>query len=410
MLPRLLCQLSTRVDGDRLVPNYLSERDEPWLRALLEEHARFAGRKQAELRDRLREPLPVRAPKAKLRLATYVLEALTADKVRSRSALRPREARRLVFGAAAAARRPRAEVLGTVAASLELAPEALEAALFADLKSERCVPELPADLSPARLALQVNHALVTSLLRRAHDVRIAVWGHTRALVRQARLLGLICVVTEAPPRRHGGAAPALEGVDAVAPAPPQGAVLDISGPFALFRRTELYGRALASLLPRLGWCHDFELEAACALGRGGHLTRVLVRAGDPIQVGRELGRYDSKLEERFARDFQRAAPDWDLIREPSPVAVEGTLIFPDFEIVHRHRSSDRWLLEVAGFWTPEYLAQKLRRLRAAKLERFILCIDERLGCGEADLPANAQVIRYRSRIQPDDVLRILDGR
>jgi predicted nuclease of restriction endonuclease-like RecB superfamily len=398
--------LSTRVEGDRIVPHYLTERDEPWLRALLDEHARFVGRRRSELRERLREPLPVRAPVAKLRVAGHVLDAIGRGK--TSACIPPRDARWFVFRAASKARAPRDEVLRTAAASLDVAAEELDSALFADLRGEQRVIKLPNDLSASRLALLANQAIVTSLLRRAAHVRIRAWGNTRALVRHVRLLGLICVVSR-PLAETTAVRLVPPGLDAERGEPLEGVVLEISGPFALFRRTEVYGRALASVLPRAAWCNDYEIDAACALDRGGHLSTLLVRSGDPIPRGRELNRYDSKVEQRFARDFARAAPDWDLIREPRPVAVEGTLVFPDFELVHRRDRNRRWLLEIVGFWTREYLVEKLRRLRAARLPRFVFCIDERRLCGDAQLAAGARyVVRYKSRIDPMDVLALVD--
>jgi hypothetical protein len=265
----------------------------------------------------------------------------------------------------------------------------LENALFADLRGERRVLALPKSVSPAQLATAANLAIVTSLVRRAAHVRIAVWGNSRALVRHARLLGLICGVSQDET--------------------PDGVVLDVSGPFALFRHTEVYGRALASLLPRMAWCNEFELTAACALGRGGHLSTLVVRSGDPIGAGRELARHDSRLEERFDREFRRAAPDWDVIREPHPVTSGDSLIFPDFELVHRHDKSRRWLLEIVGFWTPKYLAEKLERLRAAGVERLVLCIDRKRLCSEDDLPEDARIVRYKTRIDPLAVLAVINA-
>jgi predicted nuclease of restriction endonuclease-like RecB superfamily len=67
-------------------------------------------------------------------------------------------------------------------------------------------------------------------------------------------------------------------------------------------------------------------------------------------------RYDSLLEERFAREFRRLAPAWDVIREPEPIAAAGTLIFPDFAVQRRSDPTRRWLLEIVGFfWTPDYV-------------------------------------------------------
>jgi predicted nuclease of restriction endonuclease-like RecB superfamily len=95
------------------------------------------------------------------------------------------------------------------------------------------------------------------------------------------------------------------------------------------------------------------------------------------------------------------------VREPQPVEAQGAWLFPDFELVHRHDRARRFLLEIVGFWTPEYLADKLRRFRAAGLERVILCVDARRRCSEADLPVGAKVVRYKRRIDPCDVLAIL---
>jgi predicted nuclease of restriction endonuclease-like RecB superfamily len=406
LLPRTLLSLSTRVVGGTIVPHYLTERDHPWLHAVLDEYARFVGRKSTEFLDRMREPLPVAAPRAKLRVVCHLLEALARDP--TSAAVPPREARWLAFRAAATRPLDREAALADAAAALGVTPVELETALFADCRSERRVSALPHDLGPARLASETNLSIVSSLIRRALTVRIAAWGNTRALVRQAHLSGLICRVERA---REVPVALRASGFDVVSSGDfVEGIELEVSGPFALFRHTEVYGRALASLVPRAAWCDRFEIVADCVLGRGTVTTRFVVRSGDPIGSGRELPRHDSRLEARFEREFRRAAPVWDVVREPRPVEADGSLIFPDFELVHRHDADRRWLLEIVGFWTPDYLENKLRRLRAAGIQRLVICIDERRRCSEADLPRDACLVRYRSRIDPAAVLAIIDAR
>ena len=401
MLPRTLCLLSTRIEGDRILPRYLGERDYPWLRALLDEHARFVGRRRSELLSRLSEPLPVAAPKNKLRLATRVLDRLTLGRIEAE--VSPQRVRGSLFRAAAASDEPRQTLLERVAIELGSSAGALETALFADLRSERRVAALSDDYSPSRFAFEINSALVAGLLARAARVRIRAWGNTRALVRQARLGGLICLV------RHAEASEGLTHatLDEVTDAG-TGVILEISGPFVLFRHTAVYGRALASLVPRLTWCNGFELVASCVLARGNRLSTVVVRSGDPIAAGRELERFDSRIEAHFAADFTRAAPDWDLIREPAPFAAAGELVFPDFELVHRRDPGRRWLLEIAGFWTRDYLDRKLEQLRTAHVGRLILCIDETKSCSREQAPAHAHVLHYRRRIDPAAVLAIID--
>ncbi len=191
-----------------------------------------------------------------------------------------------------------------------------------------------------------------------------------------------------------------------------GVILDLSGPFALFRHTLIYGRRLSSLLPRLAWCDRFELEAQVALGAGpaAGLVRYRLRSGDPLPPGRELGRFDSEVEARFARDFARLGSDWDLVREPEAVPLEGgRLSFPDFALVHRRTPERRWWLEIVGFWTERYLRDKLAHLRAAGLGNLIVCIDERRGCGIEAMPDGAEVLGYRTRIDARQVLSRVEG-
>jgi len=99
LLPHTLARLSTQVGNDQLVLHYLTEKDHPWLRALLDEYERGVGSKQSDLLSSLREPLTTPAPKAKQRLALDVLQRLTG--ARAKASVPPREARWTAFTAAA---------------------------------------------------------------------------------------------------------------------------------------------------------------------------------------------------------------------------------------------------------------------------------------------------------------------
>jgi len=410
LLPLTLARLSSQVGTDQLVLHYLTEKDHPWLRALIDEYQRGVGSRQSELLSRLKEPLTTPAPKAKQRLAVEVLQRLTDT--RAKADVPPREARWAAFTAAAGSTGSRDQVLSLAATELGVDVRSLDAALFADLRSERAASPIPAGLSPERVALEANLRLVTGWMQRARSVRITAWGNTRALVRQARLHGLICNIrraTSSPPGSSSATPMCAAGLDPLPETRAEGVELEISGPLALFRHTLLYGRALSALVPRALWCHRFELRAECETSSASAGATLLVRSGDPLRVGRELPRYDSQLEERFARDFRRAAREWNLVREPRPVESLGSLIFPDFELVHRRDPNRRWLLEIVGFWTPQYLQEKLRKLRAAPIANLLLCIDEERRCTDADLPENALIVRYKRRIDVQAVMSRLQA-
>jgi predicted nuclease of restriction endonuclease-like RecB superfamily len=372
--------------------DFLGPQDEPWLRVLLGEFARFEGRRAGELAERLAEPLPCEAPYFKRRAASRTLWGLWR---RERPAtLPPVEVRRQLFASAASAADPassdgapaRTWVMETVAARLGVAVPALEEALLADLPGERIVrpPETLPSVQDAVLA--VNLAIAQTVLMRASSVRIQLQGNARPIVRLAKLRGLLMTMTE----QSAG--------------PPE---LQLSGPFSLFRHTLLYGRAMASLLPHLAWCAHFQLTAAASLR--GRLGGVQLGTGDPIRPAAAPKDFDSRLEVRVARDVARLAPDWDVVREPEPVRAGDSVIFPDFLLRHRLHP-DRWLLlEIAGFWTPEYLENKLARLRQAGLDRLLVCIDEARGCAREQLPPGLPVLLFRRRVDAAAVLRVASG-
>jgi predicted nuclease of restriction endonuclease-like RecB superfamily len=292
--------------------------------------------------------------------------------------------RAAVFGAAAANDAPRAGVVGVVAERLGVAPDALDAVLFADLPGERPVRAPDPIPTPAEIALHTNLALAQTIVMRAAHLSLRVEGGLRPIVRLAKFRGLLCNVALPP---EAGALPRL----------------DISGPFSLFRHTLVYGRALAELLPHLAWCARFELAAVARLR--GRLARVSMESGDPIFPSRAPAPFDSRLEERFAADVGRLAPDWDVIREPVPLQAGASLIFPDFLVRHRIHRERQALIEIVGFWTPAYLAEKLARLRQAAPSAFILCVDEELGCAASDLPPGLPVVTFRRRVDAAAVMR-----
>ena len=373
MLPE--AAIPFRIDRERVLPGFLDAGDLPWLRVLVEEIDRFCSRPMRELSERLRQPLPCSSPFRKQRAAVAVLLRLWRSELCA--AVPPPRAREILFRTAAES--PRTRALHEAATTLGVTADALERSLFADLPGERLVAAPEAVPSLHEIVLRANQLIARSLLFHACRVRIKAEGALRPLVRQAKLRGLLCSV--------------------VASNEP---VLDLSGPFTVFRHTLLYGRALGELVQFLPHCARFRLRATCIL-RGEEAVLDL-QSGDPIFPAEAPRTYDSKLEERFAKDLRKAAPDWDLLREPEPVAAGGTIIFPDFLLRHRLHPERAFLVEIVGFWSPDYLVRKLALLRQANLDNLILCVDETRACADGDLPPHARIVRFRRRVDPAAVL------
>jgi predicted nuclease of restriction endonuclease-like RecB superfamily len=363
---------------------YLGAHDYGWLNLLIAEFRRFEGRRWREMEQRLREPFDGPALSVKLHAAVKVLRRLFSAEARDEfDAVR---ARLELFDLAAKKTGTKREILVEAARGLGVPPDELEEGLFSDVPQERRIQALAHPPTPPEVALRVNSIFAQSLLRGASEVAVTAYENVRSLVRHARLRGLICTIVPGPDASRMR--------------------LSISGPFALFRHTLVYGRALGELVPLLARSPRFSLSARCLIR--GEMVPFLMESGDPLFPSENLRKYDSRLEERFARDMARLAPDWEVLREPEAVPARGTLIFPDFLLRHCLDPSRRWMVELLGFWTPEYVSRKLESLRAASIPNFILCIDEARRCSEVDFPPHALVLRFRKRVEASKVLELIE--
>lgn len=64
------------------------------------------------------------------------------------------------------------------------------------------------------------------------------------------------------------------------------------------------------------------------------------------------------------------------------MARGAALFLPDFTF--RHSDGREALVEIVGFWTPEYLDEKLRKVAAAGLENLVLIVYRALAAGDVE--------------------------
>lgn len=286
------------------------------------------------------------------------------------------------------ARKLRASVLGSPAldamtrqariarASEELGIEAadVEQLLWADLARERPVTLSKRRPTARALAEIGNVERIQRELRRARAVELRVWDNVHGLVRMAARCGLIVHVSS---ERSSGAWR-----------------LDIAGPLALFHATTIYGRAIGALVPMLASHPRFELAIHCDFASGPHVRRV----ASPLLLPAHVDRLKPSLADRLARDLE--AREHEIHREPPPLVVGDAVGFPDLALVHR---GARWFIEVIGFSTAEYLADKRALYRAANA-RVVLCIDAK----RSVLEEQADVVPYTRRIDADAVIELIE--
>jgi predicted nuclease of restriction endonuclease-like RecB superfamily len=371
-----------------LLPRFLTSGDQPWLAALLQEVPALAGRPVAEWDRACEEEWIPRADVhgASRRAAAGVLHAL-GKMWRTDVAARvpPAEARRVAFEHAARIA-ARDEALAAAARALEVGAHDLEEALFADRAARRVLRAPPEWPSPCELVGRYNLLLAQSVLMRAHGLRVHVRCHTHAVVRFAKLRRLLCTCEP-------------DG---------DGTTLHVSGPLAVLRHTTKYGHALASFLPAVLATPGWSLDATCALGADRTATLSL-SAKDPLAATHALPREaDSAIERRLAADVRALRAGWTIERETAAIPLtldDGTkrVFYPDFTLV---RGGDRVMVEIVGYFTPDYLEAKMQVLRAAAPHRIIACVDASLGV--ADRIDAERVLLFRCTVDAQKLLDLAD--
>lgn len=335
------------------------------------------------------------------------------------SPLEPGELRRRVFALGAAgvpSRGRRAEVLRRAADALAqesgklVTTEEVAGGLFADLAGNQVMTAFD-EPRAADLIHRYNLAQAQGVFYRAHELVITAHRNEPArykqLFRYMKLFGLMTLI---------------EG-DAE-----HGFTLRVDGPASLFAPSTRYGLAMAKLLPALlhvtKWSlraglkpRKWEGESGNAEREGGSSRVREDAAADPVDVfsldakcglvshykqGKE---FDSILEEAFAQRWEKLETEWRLEREVDLVPVPGSAIIPDFRVAHPDGRSV--LVEIVGFWRPEYLRKKFALLRKSGRRDLVLAVSERLNLEAAGVELGEwkeEVVWFKGKLDPKAVL------
>jgi uncharacterized protein len=174
------------------------------------------------------------------------------------------------------------------------------------------------------------------------------------------------------------------------------------------------GLALAKLLPALLHVTRWQLTTTLVprqQSSSSQGTRFTLEAGCGLVSHYPPGKpYDSILEQAFAARWAQTPTAWRLEREVDLIPLPGSVMVPDFRLVHPDGRS--YLFEIVGYWRPEYLRKKFAQVRRAGREDVILAVSERLnleraGVRREDLPA--RVVWFKERVLPQAVLDMLEG-
>lgn len=193
-----------------------------------------------------------------------------------------------------------------------------------------------------------------------------------------------------------------------------GFTITIDGPTSLFNSSTRYGLAIAKLIPALlhvtKWSLSSILQTRDAYTDTWKTGRFTLNSECGLVSHYPPGKpYDSMLEASFADKWDALKSGWALEREVDLIPIPGSVMIPDFRLVHSDGRT--FLLEIVGYWRPEYLQKKFSQVRRAGRDDLILAISERLNLEKAGVKLNdvpARIVWFKDKLLPKAVLAVMD--
>jgi uncharacterized protein len=286
----------------------------------------------------------------------------------------------------------RDEIIKAVAGDLNLEPEAVMKALFADLRDENRLLRFE-DLTAQRLIDRYNVALAQAVLLRSVYVR-AVVKHERPpryrqLFRRLKFHRLLH-------RVEGNMS--------------DGYIFHIDGPLSLFSATTKYGMQVAMFLPALLTCTDFHLEAELRWGPRREVRSFYLDTRDGLVTHQQdTGTYVPAELTAFVERFRQVAPAWEISEATRffELGNEGVWV-PDYRAVHTPSGLEVYI-DILGYWKKSSLERLMRLLPLHGPERFVLAISERLKVDEESLQDfKVPVLRFKEIPNATELTGLLD--
>jgi len=394
--------LLTRSQGPYIFPRYVEVRDPAYVasaQAIIDIFEAWKGRTRRELRKALDEHT---SDATDYRIQRGLAKLLEDDRCEFSvvSAANPESLRREIF-ALARENYPvvreadliypvtKDDIVEQVALKLETSKEQVVEGIYADLAENHRLSTFEAP-TPNWLLSRYNVALAQAMLYRCNEMKLIVYRNLpvryKQLFKFIKFFRLIHAITG--------------DLDA-------GYEIILDGPMSVFRLSQKYGLRMAVFLPALLLCTRWKMEAEIVRPDGRKQLFTLDERAGLVSHYKDQTVYDSLLEETFAQRFEKADTEWTLERETEIINLKETVFIPDFAF--RHPDGRTALLEIVGFWRPEYLRRKLEKLRRAKREDMIVAVSRDLNVGEEDfVDVPGHVFFFKNRIQPKEVIERLE--
>jgi predicted nuclease of restriction endonuclease-like RecB superfamily len=392
--------LRVRFSGNEVIPRYITRKEAdqylPICRSILNIYENSAGQSRSEIFEQI-QPLEQEGDFKIIRGLTKLVEdrcmfappvALNFPEYRASIFQSAQQYYPIVTTANLLYITQRNEIIEDIAGSFRTTSQELEENLFGDLPERQVLLALEIPIEPETLLQRYNLALAQALLYFATDVTIEIESDFKIVWKYIKLARLI---HEMEKTRNGYR-------------------VRLTGPMSVFRNTRRYGIRMALLLPGLLLAERFSMNASVMIGENRKLFRLDHNCGLRSHYHETPKEFDSKVEsELFEKFTTNKKTIWTIMREGDIIDLGDTVFIPDFTF--SHPDGRKAILEIVGFWTPEYIEKKLQKIRRVKDSRLIVAISRDLNCSRKDTASltDKRIIHYKGVLKVKDVMRALDS-
>ena len=270
-----------------------------------------------------------------------------------------------------------------IAKELEMPWDEIDRNLYADVMEYQRLIEFQGYEDASAFLSRYNVAQLQASLYKAETMRIQASEDFKTILRYAKLARLLHEIRRTGPSKYE---------------------MILSGPASVLHETRRYGVNFAKFLPALLACTGWKMSATIKTPWN---TTAKLNLSYKDGFSSHLptpDEFDSSVEEAFAKKFGAERDGWQLIREGEILHKNQTTFVPDF--VFRHKDGTEVLMEIIGFWTPEYLAHRRATLRIFANKRILLAIPE--ASLKTDASQTENLIVYKKAILIKPVMKVLE--
>ena len=282
-------------------------------------------------------------------------------------------------------RRTRSKVLTKIADELGVSTDDVQRSMYADLEENHLLTKFDAP-TPQWLLERYNVALAQGVLYRASEMILKIYPDLPTRYKQIFKFIKFFKLMHTVSGNHA-----------------DGYQIVLDGPASMFRLSQKYGIRMALFLPALLQCERWWMDATIIMQRNDHYHFRLTDSCALKSHYQPPDDFDSALERRFAEQFGKLNTAWEFERETDIIDLKETVFIPDFSFAHP--DGRRALMEIVGFWTPDYLRRKLWKLKQAGQTNMVIAVSDQLNCTKEDFrEIPGEVLFFKTRIDSRAVL------